>query len=163
MSQLTRLRLSSLSGGLHGLSDSYDGSTEACHGDTSGTLTAMGKHECVHLLLQLFGNLVAASHGHASSLRVLFHLTHEVSELLLVEHAILVGVSSTEGSSHLGHPFRLDWVLSGSSAISGNLILVLLGEGSTPFASPGYNSIKVFGHLASLFFQYLIMTHHNLK
>ena len=112
----------------HGLSDCSSSCSYACHGDASGTFTAHGNHVLVSLALQVFGNFITAGEGHASSIVVLLNLIQEVSELLKAQHTVLVGVSSSEGSRHLGHPFRLDWIFSSGSAIGGYLCSVLLGK-----------------------------------
>ena len=148
-SQLTRLKQASLAH--NSLLDFINSCSEACHGNASGTFTALGKTEFVHFLLQVFGNYISACKRHASSIRVLLHLTYEVVELFWAKHAVLVSVSSIESSRHLGHPFRLDWILSGSSTISNGLCSFLLGESSNPGASPLNNSLQVFGHSANLF------------
>ena len=149
--KLTWLELCSLSTS-HCLSDSNDTCSEASHGDAGGTFTAMGKEELVHLSLQVLSDFVLAGEGNTSSVGVLLHLTHEVFELLLVEHAVLVGVSGTEGSCHLGHPFGLGFLSSGSGTIGVDLGLVLLGEACHPLSSPCDNFLKVLGHLFKSFF-----------
>ena len=132
-------------------SDCSSSCSNAFHGDAGGTFTAHGNHELISLLLQVLGNFIPAGEGHASSTVILLNLIQEVGPLLHAEHTVLVGVSSLKGCRHLGHPFRLDWILSGGSAIGSYLCSVLLGKCGWPGTSPLNNSLKVFGHLANQF------------
>ena len=130
--------------------DLLSGALEVSHADTFLPTLSVVKGPQLLLDVSSKESVSEGGDGDVSGGSHLLHLLHEVSELLEVEDAISVGVSSLEGGSHLSHELTLGLLGSPLGSVGLKLALVLGTEASHPCLSPCCDFHEVLCHLSFL-------------
>merc|ERR1719237_1481424 len=81
-------------------SNIIENSLEVRHRNPTGCI-ALAAENCPDGILGCLVNVVLGHGGNTPGLSVLAELAHEVGELLFVKEAVIVGIRSLEGRSHL--------------------------------------------------------------